>query len=99
MDSYRQAGCSKQDHGGVGDGPEEGADSEEADKSIECAGVYGCEAEGGDLAGEELWGHGVEQDFRTIGLNKILEQLIEANVIIAINLKSVVYKNVTRHSV
>ena len=54
MDSYRQAGCSKQDHGGVGDGPEEGADSEEADKSIECAGVYGCEAEGGDLAGEEL---------------------------------------------
>ena len=54
MDSECQAGCSEPDHGGVVDSAEEGANSEAPDESTECAGVYGCEAEGGDTAGEEL---------------------------------------------
>ena len=54
MDSWCQASSSEQDYGGVGGGAEERANSEAVDESIECAGVYGCEAEGGDITGEEL---------------------------------------------
>ena len=41
-------------------GAEEKANSAMVDECTECAGVCGCEAEGGDITGEELWGFGAE---------------------------------------
>ena len=44
----------------MGGSAEESANSETIDESAECARVYGCEAEGRDIAGEELWRYGDE---------------------------------------